>query len=102
LSRSDIEEVRELIATKGVRAAAAALIAVCEDTKAAAPARATAGAALLRAAGMFEKRTVDDDTPDHELDGNQLQARVAKILARRGAGWPLDRDEQEDDPSVLD
>lgn len=75
MSRRDTRDVRELIEARGAKAAAQALIEVCEDPKAPAPARATAGTALLRAAGMFDKESREDDKPLWEMDGNELERK---------------------------
>ncbi|MFG1379504.1 hypothetical protein [Xanthobacter autotrophicus] len=80
--RKEIDEVRDLIETRGVKAAAKALIEVCSDPKAPAPARATAGTALLRAAGMFEKVERDDNKDVAEMDGFELRRATARICAQ--------------------
>lgn len=88
---AELDKVRELIRTEGVRAAYLALRGVCADPKAPAPAKATAGVALLRAAGLFER--IEDPrskephqmTPD-ELDAHSraLQRKLDRLRRRSG------------------
>ena len=57
-----------------------ALTAVAEDPRAPAPARATAGTALLRAAGFFEKGDADNpDKEPHEMTRSELDAAIAEL-----------------------
>ena len=70
------EWFRQEVATVGLRAAYKALKDVCEDPKAAAPAKATAGVALFRAAGAFANT---DDESDIELD----QMTAAQLARER-------------------
>ncbi|MGL4939761.1 MAG: hypothetical protein ACRC44_00020 [Bifidobacterium asteroides] len=67
------------IATEGVDAAIEALIATCRDPKAPAPAKSSAGTALLRAGGWFNARDPEDDIPPHEMTGEQLQRAIARL-----------------------
>lgn len=82
------EWLREDLNKRGARSAYAALLAVCEDPKAPAPARATAGVALLRAAGMFERKDDGRHVEPHEMTAGQLAASIVKAkrtLARLAA-----------------
>lgn len=80
------------IKTEGVDAAIEALIGVCADPKAAAPAKSSAGTSLIRAAGFFDRRDPDEDLQPHEMTGEQLQRAIARLkldsdaLARGEAG----------------
>ena len=53
------ERLRDLIRTVGAQAAYEALVSVCQDPKAPAPAKATAGTSLFRAGGFFERTDED-------------------------------------------
>lgn len=94
---AELDKVRELIRTEGVRAAYIALKSVCEDNRAPAPAKATAGVALLRAAGLFEKtedprsKEPHQMTPD-ELDkhSRQLQRKLDRLRRRSAEGSVFD------------
>lgn len=85
------ERQRARINGEGVDAAIEALIGVCRDRNAAAPAKSSAGTALIRAAGFFEKREDFEDKEIHEMTMPELRAYQAQ-LARRGD--QLDRDIQ--------
>jgi hypothetical protein len=83
------QRVHGILHTRGIEIAINSLIAVAEDSRAPAPARATAGAALLRAAGFFDNDRDDsagkkpsEMTPD-EL-GQALQ-RLKRELADKDA-----------------
>lgn len=76
-----LAEARRRIQTDGVTAAVTALIDVCRDAKAPAPAKASAGAALLRAAGLLnpgEESGVFEKSPS-EMSSEELQAAIARI-----------------------
>ena len=76
-----LEQLRHEIRTEAARDALTALRAVCRDTKAAANARATAGAAIFRAAGLYEKSDDGDGKADHELTASELQRRIDRLEA---------------------
>lgn len=76
------EWFRKEIATNGLRVAYAALFAVCMDPKAPAPAKATAGVALLRAAGVFANVDEGADKSLHEMTAEELDAEIRRL--RRG------------------
>lgn len=82
-SRETSAEARERqmrrIKTEGVDVAIDALIAVCRDAKAAAPAKSSAGTALIRAAGFFDRRDPEEDLQPHEMTGEQLQRAIARL-----------------------
>ena len=72
-----------------------ALEEVAADKNAPAPARATAGTALLRAAGYFERRgDADSDKQPHEMSAEELQEAITNMQVA-AAGF-------EDDSSVFD
>lgn len=96
--RREIDEAQKRIDTEGARVAVAALIEVCRDTKAPAPARATAGTSLLRAAGFFDRTTREDDSKDaSEMTAEQIQRRIAQLQAEMEGPTCLLPDESEDD-----
>lgn len=88
MSRSNDRSVQEAqrdlmlrIHTEGVEAAYAASLAVCRDTKAPAPARATASATLFRVAGYFAVKERDEKEP-HEMTAAELQAAIDEATRR--------------------
>lgn len=73
-------EARRRIQTDGVTAAVDALIGVCRDAKAPAPAKASAGAALLRAAGLLTPgEDAGTDRGPSEMSAAELKAAVARL-----------------------
>lgn len=83
--RSAIEAQRRRIALTGVEAAVSALIGVCEDPKAPAPAKATAGTSLLRAAGLFDRvQDAHQDKEPSEMTPAELSRAIADIQSQRG------------------
>jgi DNA replicative helicase MCM subunit Mcm2 (Cdc46/Mcm family) len=81
------ERLRHKINTEGAEVAYNALVSVCRDEKAPAPAKATAGVAILRAAGMFERTDEADEREPHEWSAEQLQKAARKTERRlRDAG----------------
>lgn len=80
-----VEEVIEDLRTEGVRAAYDALVEVCRDGKAPAPARATAGTSLFRAAGLFDRKEGGGSKELHEMDGNELRRHLANLEAEHRA-----------------
>ncbi len=78
------EWFRQEISTRGLRTAYVALTKVCKDPKAPAPAKATAGVALLRAAGVFA-RVDDDDGPKDPsaMTAKELEQEVARLTRKR-------------------
>lgn len=71
--------LRDQIRTQGARAAYEALLAVCGDPKAPAPARATAGTTLMRAAGLLEKREEKPEDPLAALNSNDIRKVIANL-----------------------
>lgn len=86
--REVVEAERRRIALDGVPAAVNALIEVCESKTAPAPAKATAGTSLLRAAGFFEKAgELDSGKQPHEMTPEELQRAIDRL---RSGGAPDD------------
>lgn len=86
------------IRTEGVDAAIEALIGVCRDPKAAAPAKSSAGTSLIRAAGFFDRRDPEEDIPPHEMDGHQLQRALDRLRRENEAlAQALDGEGDEED-----
>ncbi|WP_026606041.1 hypothetical protein [Methylocapsa acidiphila] len=76
---TDFDDLRREIRRDGARAAYTALLAVAKDTKAPAPARATAGVAILRASGIFDKANeLDDAKPFSQMTPSELDRAVKK------------------------
>jgi hypothetical protein len=82
----DIADTRawfvQTVRTDGLRIAYEALTGVCKDPKAPAPAKATAGVALLRAAGVFDAPEDDSDVSPAEMAPEQLNRAIAKARRR--------------------
>jgi hypothetical protein len=65
---------------EGVSAAVDALIEVCRDKKAPAPARASAGNTILRANGLLAAAAADlDDKPPEEMSAAEISASLRRI-----------------------
>src|SRR5690349_6677230 len=99
------EEAREALdhelRTVGARAAYQALLEVCQDTKAPAPARATAGTALLRASGWFSRdNDRESDKPIHELSMVEIERRIQRL--DRQSAEPRRQGRRRDGPDVFD
>jgi hypothetical protein len=98
------EEARDALdhelRTVGARAAYQALLEVCQDTKAPAPARATSGTALLRAAGYFNRENDRDEKPIHELSMDEIERRIQKL--NRQSAEPKRQRRRRDGPDVFD
>ena len=91
------------IQTEGAEAAYQAALAVCLDTKAPAPARATCATPLLRAGGYLNVKPVDaEEKGGHEMSAEELSAAIAAFeemqLDRVGEH---DVDEQGDNMDVF-
>ena len=103
----EINGVHRLVRGRGVKAAAEALIEVCENPKAPAPARAAAGSTLFRAAGMFEKWQDPDSLSMDEMSPGEFQRRAAQALKRyeelvRLAEQEIEQGYEEDEEEVDD
>lgn len=87
MTKQNVEETQRLllrrIHTEGVLAAYEAALAVCNDPKAPAPARATASATLFRVAGYFDRKGEGDrDKEPHEMTPDELAQAVRRAQAR--------------------
>jgi len=89
LDTDDVQKAREWfrvkVRTKGLKVALNALIDVAADSKAPAPARATAGTSLMRAAGAFSKAEEEalEAKPVDQMTQAEMTRELAKLRARR-------------------
>lgn len=113
MSRAEaIRAHRDRIILESIPVAIAALTEVCGDRKAPAPARSTAGAALLRAGGMYDRQQEDDsEKSPHEMSPDELARAIARLERRAeelSTGVPLSdgyqdpADDEESGAGVLD
>jgi hypothetical protein len=79
------EWFRREVRTRGLRVALNALIDVAADSKAPAPARATAGTSLMRAAGAFSKAEEEalEAKPLGQMSQAEMERELAKLRTRR-------------------
>lgn len=77
--REALERAKGRLQTEGVEAAVDALIAVCRDKQAPANAKSTAGSALLRANGLFDRGTTTPDKELHEMSFAELTEHSARL-----------------------
>lgn len=99
-----MEQAKHIVQTEGVLVAVEALLAVCRDPKAPAPAKATAGTSILRAGGFFDQK---NNEPDKDLSQmsweelseyrNRLETEKAALLNGSDIG-DEDQDDEERDP----
>ena len=78
-----LSNVKRRIQLEGAAAAVEALITVCRDTKAPAPARATAGTTLLRAAGFFQKMEDVFEKKPHEMTAAEISEAIERFKNER-------------------
>lgn len=96
------------VQSEGLEVAYEALVAVCKDPKAPAPAKATAGTTLFRAGGAFDKDAQRGNAkPPEEMTAEEITARLAELRAQQAAyfagnhdagGTEDDEDEDPDSP----
>jgi hypothetical protein len=68
------------IQTEGAEAAYSAALAVCQDPKAPAPARATCATTILRAGGYLTMKPEEHLPKEpHELTSEELDARISEL-----------------------
>jgi len=79
VSSTQFDELRKEIRREGARAAFEALLAVCKDPKAPAPARATAATSIFRASGLFER---SDNTEDGKLLSEMSPSELNAVIRR--------------------
>jgi hypothetical protein len=79
------EWFRQQVRTRGLRVAFQALVSVCEDPRAPAPAKATAGTALLRAGGAFAKAEEEglDEKPLDRMTDSEMERALRRVQAKR-------------------
>lgn len=80
-----MERARQRLQTEGVEAAVEALISVCRDPKAPAPAKSTAGTSLLRANGFFDRANTTPEKEPHEMTAAELRTHMARLERDRDA-----------------
>jgi hypothetical protein len=90
LRDEDPRELKREIRRIGARAAYEALLEVATNRKAPAPSRATAGVAILRAAGFFER----DDAADDTAPAQSIAELEEQIRRWQGVAAALDAQEQ--------
>lgn len=98
--RQAMEQAKHILQTEGMLVAVEALLAVCRDPKAPAPAKATAGTSILRACGFFDQK---NNEPDKDLSQmsweelseyrNRLENEKQALLDGSDAG---DQDQDQD------
>ena len=96
-----------LVRTKGLAAAYEAAVDVASDKKAPAPARATAAATLMRAAGVLDSKNRDDSggTPIDQMTPAQMAAEYRRLQAEsadRAQRLKLANDEADIAVNVFD
>ena len=80
------EALRRKMRSEGAQAAYKALLEVCQDPKAPAPARATSGVALLRAGGFLGKSADSDELdekPLEQMTAAELERTKRRLLAKQ-------------------
>jgi hypothetical protein len=82
------------IQTEGAEAAYQAALAVCQDPKAPAPARATCATTILRAGGyLMAKDDLTSAKQPHEMSPQELQERIDWLRSRQSIGFADGEDE---------
>lgn len=71
--------LKRQIRTRGIRAAYKALVAVCEDPKSPAPAKATAAGFLFRAGGVLERAEDTDAKDPSQMTPAELQEEYDRL-----------------------
>jgi hypothetical protein len=83
------EELRRKLKTEGARVAYDTMVAVAQDPKAQASARATCAVALFRGAGFLGKRADDEDASEgkeiHQMSPEEMQRELERLRAQRRA-----------------
>ena len=104
------EELRRRLKTEGARVAYDTMVAVAQDPKAQASARATCAVALFRGAGFLGKRADDEDAsegkPIDQMTVAEMDRELAKLRALRLKNQKIVRsassDEDEDVGNVFE
>lgn len=92
------------IQTEGTDAAYDALLSVCRDPKAPAPARATSATTLFRAAGYLDTKQGGAAKAPDEMSAAELQARIKELRSGQrapGSSAPVDQSSVEDEPDIF-
>lgn len=91
------------IQTEGAEAAYQALLGVCRDPKAPAPAKATSGTTLFRVGGFMDPKQNASDKKPEDMTAEEITSRISELRAEReqlAGGLSLD-DGQDDRPDVI-
>lgn len=91
------------IQTEGAEAAYQALLGVCRDPKAPAPAKATSGTTLFRVGGFMDIKQGGADKSPEDMTPDEIASRISDLRAKREqleAGLSVDDDQDEDGSSV--
>jgi hypothetical protein len=102
------EELRRKLKTEGARVAYDTMVAVAQDPKAQASARATCAVALFRGAGFLGKRADDEDASEgksvDQMSVAEMDAELRRLRAKRlrGQRRAPGRGPQEDEGGVFD
>ena len=94
----DLDYVRHHIKREGAKVAYHALLDVAGNKQAPAPARATAGVAIMRAAGLFEAgASAKEDKEPYEMTADELAEAIARLNSERNS---IEND--GDEPGLFD
>lgn len=103
--RQAMERAKHLLQTEGVIAAVEALVAVCRDPKAPAPAKSTAGTSILRAGGFFDQKNNEPDKELHQMTMEELRDFTNRVENEKQAflkSCEADSHDQDDEgPDVF-
>lgn len=88
-----MDRLRHDLKVTGAPAAYAALLDVCQNPKAPAPAKATAGVALLRAAGMFAKADEDNSLDPSQMTAKQIDQELKRLRRQLKSSTEGDSDD---------
>lgn len=72
-----------MVATEGLRVAYATAVGICQDSKAAAPAKATALTALLRSAGAFNTKEDAGRKDPSTMTLEEMDREIQRLERRR-------------------
>lgn len=84
------------IQTEGAEAAYNALLGVCMDPKAPAPARATAGTALFRAGGFMDAKQSASEKKPEDMTWDEMSSRIAELRAKQALAYSQGNDDEGD------
>lgn len=103
--RQAMEQAKHLLQTEGVLVAIEALVAVCRDPKAPAPAKATAGTSILRAVGLFNEKNNEPEKDLSQMSWQELSEYRNRLENEKQAmlnGSETGDDDQDDEePDVF-